>query len=184
MMLSTMLLVKVSSWSYLRGTTEAMHVKSLQPQQRQPSQLGQQQARMKGHLSVTMDRVWMFMRHRERYHVSTTPFEDGERPRTWSGTSMSSPHVAGIAAVLRADSVQDLSPVQVKDKIYRNAKFLSEHPRRGQVLLANLVAGGCNAGVTPPTDPSNPPSCSDIINGGQCKGTEGCLWKKGTCVGM
>ena len=116
--------------------------------------------------------------------TSTTPFEDGERPRTWSGTSMSSPHVAGIAAVLRADSVQDLSPVQVKDKIYRNAKFLSEHPRRGQVLLANLVAGGCNAGVTPPTGPSNPPPCSDIINGGQCKGTEGCLWKKGTCVGM
>jgi len=78
---------------------------------------------------------------------------------TFSGTSMASPHVAGIVAgILGEDAGAD-----VDARLKANAKFLSDKAQDGSdQLLANTVAGGCG-GAPPPAPTASPVPCTQSV---------------------
>lgn len=82
--------------------------------------------------------------------LSTTP--DGYK--SWSGTSMATPHVSGVAALLLANE-PNLTPTEIKDRLIKTARPLSS--LRGKVVSAGVVnAYYALENQQAPIDPNDP----------------------------
>lgn len=80
---------------------------------------------------------------------------------TWmSGTSMSTPHAAGVAAMIWATSYAT-SNEAVMNRLYSTADRIAgtgQHWVHGRINAASAVAGGGSAGPAPTPTPTPPPS--------------------------
>ena len=104
-----------------------------------------------------------------------------------NGTSMSTPHVAGIAALVWAEN-PELSNQDVRDRIEQTADAVvgtGSYWTWGRVNACNAVGGSCSAEPTPPPEPEpdpdpEPDQCSVCFKGvcdGKChpfKDGDGC----------
>lgn len=78
----------------------------------------------------------------------------GNSYASWSGTSMATPHVSGIAALLKSRE-RDMTPEQMKERLVATSRPLAN--LRGKVV-ANGIVSAINAlnNVQAPPDPNDP----------------------------
>ena len=80
--------------------------------------------------------------------LSTTP----RGYQSWSGTSMATPHVSGVAAILLAN--ESMTPVQLKERLIATAKPISGLRNKSAAGLVNAYHALTN--TTPPPDDEDP----------------------------
>jgi len=82
--------------------------------------------------------------------LSTTP----SGLQSWKGTSMATPHVSGVAALLRAQ-YPDMTIAEIKERIVKTAKPLAG--LKGKTVSGGLVdAYNALTNTKPPPDPNDP----------------------------
>jgi thermitase len=101
---------------------------------------------------------------------------------TISGTSMATPHVAGLAGLLAS---QGLTNAQIRDRICSTADKISgtgSYWTCGRINAYRAVTGGSTPNPSPTPAPTQPPSGTEkIVNGGFESGTTG--WTQSSSAG-
>ncbi len=90
----------------------------------------------------------------------------GSNYGTKSGTSMATPHVAGVAALLKSEE-SALTPAQIKDLLLQNVDTQATHPNLSGVSGKMVSGGRLNAAkalakLTPPPPDTTAPSVSGV----------------------
>jgi thermitase len=88
--------------------------------------------------------------------LSTTP----TGLQSWKGTSMATPHVSGVAALLRAQ-YPDMTIAEIKERIVKTAKPLAG--LKGKTISGGLVdAYNALTNTKPPPDPNDPSNWNTV----------------------
>jgi serine protease len=109
--------------------------------------------------------------------LSTTP---GNRYESWDGTSMATPHVAGVAALVWSNHT-GCSNVDIRNALNATAQDLGTAGRdtsygygliQAKAASDRLASQGCG-GVEPPPPPPPPPPAGELSNGVSKTGLNG-----------
>ena len=118
--------------------------------------------------------------------VPTTDY-GSDYVRNWSGTSAATPHVAGVAALVRAAN-PDLTPVEVRQLLIQTADDLSgeqnggkagwdQYTGYGRVNAFEAVSAAKAGRVPPPADITGPDLFSTHRRAVRVRGLAGAAWR-------